>query len=67
LNPIAVYLVAKVVDMDILARRVAGGPVAGGLNGWVPHLGDMVLALVGIGWCFLLAWFLHRRKLYLRL
>jgi hypothetical protein len=33
----------------------------------VPHLGDMVLALVGIGWCFLLAWFLHRRKLYLRL
>ena len=67
LNPIAVYLVAKVVDMDNLARRVAGGPVADGLNAWVPHLGGMVLALVGIGWGFLLAWFLHRRKLYLRL
>lgn len=67
LNPIAVYLVARLVSMDNLANRVAGGPVAQGLNGWVPHLGDMVLALVGIGWCFLLAWFMHRRKLYLRL
>lgn len=67
LNPIAVYLVAKVVSMDNLARRVAGGPVMAALDAAVPSLGGMVVALVGIGWCFLLAWFLHRRKLYLRL
>ncbi len=67
LNPISVYLAANLVSMDNLARRVAGGPLASGLNGWMPHLGDMVLALVGIGWCFLLAWFLDRRKLYIRL
>lgn len=67
LNPIAVYLAANLVSMDNLSRRVAGGPLASALDGWMPHLGDLVLALVGIGWCFLLAWFLHRRKLYLRL
>lgn len=67
LNPIAVYLAANVVSFDNLARRVAGGQVAGGLNAAVPHLGDLLLAVVGIGWGFLLAWFLNRRKLYLRI
>lgn len=67
LNPIAVYLAANVVNFDNLAQRIAGGQVAGGLNAAVPHLGDLLLAVVGIGWGFLLAWFLNRRKLYLRI
>jgi predicted acyltransferase len=67
LNPLTVYLVANVVSFDNLARRVAGGELATGLNGMLPHLGDLLLAVVGIAWGFLLAWFLHRRKLYLRI
>jgi len=67
MNPIAVYLAGRLVDFDLLSQRLVGGPVQRMLNGVWPHLGALVVALVGMGFCFLLAWALDRRKLYLRL
>lgn len=67
LNPMAVYLSAQVVNYDSLARRLVGGPVQAALDGWLPHLGAMAVALTGIGLGFVLAWGMDRRRIYLRL
>ena len=67
LNPIAVYLSAQLVNYEALARRLVGGPVQAMLEGWTPHLGGLVVALVGIGLGFALAWGLNRKRIYLRL
>lgn len=67
LNPITIYLLGNLIDFDALATRVLGGPVqtfadriAANLGGVLISFGGMLLA---VGVC----WFLHRRKLYLRL
>ena len=67
LNPIAVYLSGQLVNYDTLARRLVGGPVQALLDGWMPHLGGLVVGLVGIGLGFLLAWGMNRHKVYVRL
>ncbi len=67
LNPIAVYLSAQLVSYDSLARRLVGGPVQAMLEGWMPHLGELGVAGVGIGLGFVLAWGLNRQRIYLRL
>ncbi len=67
LNPITIYLSGALISYDALSRRVVGGPVLGWLEGVQPHLGELLVAVVGIGWGFLLAWFLYRRRLFLRL
>jgi len=54
LNPIAVYLVANFADFSKLAQRLTG-PTPGVLH-----------ALVATGFGFLLAWWLHRNRIYLR-
>jgi predicted acyltransferase len=66
-NALAIYLFSNVVNFGSLSERFAGGQVAAGLNGAWPGLGDMVLALVSIALCMLLAGFLYRRKIFLRL
>jgi predicted acyltransferase len=68
LNPIAIYLLSNVIEFDELSARVLGGPVqefldqrvAAGLGAVLISIGGMLLA---VGVC----WFLHRRKVYLRL
>jgi predicted acyltransferase len=67
LNPIAVYLSAQLVNYDSLARRMVGGPLQAVLDGWIPQLGGLVVALVGIGLGFALAWGMNRHKVYVRL
>ncbi len=54
LNPIAIYLAANVVSFSTLAHRFAG-PTAGVLH-----------ALVATGFGFLLAWWLDRNRIYIR-
>jgi predicted acyltransferase len=54
LNPIAIYLAANIANFNLLAERFVG-PKPGLLH-----------AVVATGFGILLAWWLHRRKIYLR-
>ena len=54
LNPIAIYLAAQIMNFNQLADRFVG-PTPGLLH-----------AVVATGFGVLLAWWLHRRKIYLR-
>ncbi len=68
MNPITIYLLSNVIRFDDVAARALGGPVqefldrqvAAGFGAVMISIGGMLLAM---GIC----WFLHRRKLYLRL
>lgn len=65
-NAITIYLVAVVISFGKLAERFAGGDVKAYLNRLTPGLGALLVALVALGLVFLLAGFLHRRKIFLR-
>ncbi len=67
LNPISIYLLCKLVDFDAFTRRFLGGEVEALLDGLIPGLAGLAVAIIGIGWGFVVAWWMHRRKLYLRL
>jgi len=68
LNPIAIYMLSNLIRFDDVSARVLGGPVqefldqniASGLGAVVISVGGMLIAV----W---ICWFLHRRKVYLRL
>ncbi len=68
LNPIAIYLLGELVDFGQLATRLTGGNLNALLDRLVMKgFGGLVTALLGLAFTFLLARFLHRRKIYLRL
>lgn len=66
-NAITIYLVSHLVDFGGLSARLAGGPVAGGLDALWPGLGGLALAAVGIALCVGLCGRLHARKIFLKL
>jgi predicted acyltransferase len=68
LNPITIYLLSNLIQFDDVSARVLGGPVREFLNRQIASgLGEVVISLGGmllaVGFC----WFLHRRRIYLRL
>jgi len=67
LNPITLYLATSLVDFSRIAERLAGGSVGAFLD---RHLavgaGDLLLACLTLSLLLLLARFLHRRQIYLR-
>jgi hypothetical protein len=67
LNPITIYIAGNVIDWAKLAARFTGGDLQKWLNDNV-HVaaGDLLTAIVAVSFSFLLAWFLHRRRIYLR-
>jgi predicted acyltransferase len=68
MNSITVYLANNLLGFRKLAERFAGGDIKGFLDTQVAKgAGDLVLTLTGLGLGVLLCWFLHRRKIYLRL
>ena len=68
MNSITVYLANNVIGFRRLAERFAGGDVKAFLDSHVAKgIGDLVLALAGLGLGALLCWFLHRKKIFLRL
>lgn len=67
LNPIAIYLLTNLVDFDALSRRFVGGQVVTFLDGIFPGLALLALALLGIGWGIWVAWYLDRRRVYVRI
>ncbi|NMD21016.1 MAG: DUF1624 domain-containing protein [Verrucomicrobia bacterium] len=68
LNPITAYLANNIIGFRRLATRLAGGDVKNFFNAVIaPGFGELMISIVGLGLAFLLCWFLHRRRIYLRL
>ena len=67
LNPITIYLLGNVINFDQLASRVLGGPLSTWANSVSAGSGDVLFAIGGMLLAVWIAWFLNRRKLYLRL
>lgn len=66
MNPITLYLAVNVLSFGQLAERFVGGDVKVWFDARATGLGSLVVALTSLGLVFLLAWFLHRRKIFLR-
>ena len=67
-NALTIYIVSRLVDFDGLAARFVGGNIAAFLDAAVmPHFSGVVLALLGLAFCFLFCRFLYRRQIFLRL
>jgi predicted acyltransferase len=62
-NPITIYLAAAWFPFRDLANRMAGGPVKGSLGTW----GEVLITAVVLALIVLLARFMYRRKIFLRL
>jgi predicted acyltransferase len=55
------------VDFQVVARHLAGGDVARFFDRILaPGGGDLVIALVALVLVVLVAWFLHRRRIFLK-
>jgi predicted acyltransferase len=66
-NALTIYLVVNIVNFPQLASRLVGGDVKLFLNRQVAQgLGDLTVALTALGSALLLAWFLHRQRIFLR-
>lgn len=63
MNPITIYLIHELVDIDKIAQRFVGGD----LNHYFGRYGDLVVALAGIAITFGICRFLYQRKIFLRL
>ncbi len=68
MNSITVYVANNLIGFRRLAERFTGGDVKAFLDTNVGKgCGDLLLALTGLGLGVLFCWFLHRRKIFLRL
>lgn len=67
LNPITIYLLGNLINFDTLAARVLGGPVQAFADSLSAGLGLVLISVGGMLLSVLVCWYLHRRKLYLRL
>lgn len=66
-NSIAVYLAGSIIDFERLGSRFVGGEVAKFLDRTIaPGTGTFVLALSGLALVLVLARFLYRRQIFLR-
>jgi predicted acyltransferase len=67
MNPITLYMLSALVDFQVVARHLAGGDVARFFDRILaPGGGDLVIALVALVLVVLVAWFLHRRRIFLK-
>jgi predicted acyltransferase len=67
LNPIVIYVAGNMIDWPKIAARFTGGDLQKWLNAeYQPGVGELLTAFVAMSFSFLLAWFLHRRRIYLR-
>ena len=67
MNSITIYLAVNLVSFPKLAERFAGGDVRAFLDANVAKgFGGLVIALTGLALAVLLCWFLHRRRIFLR-
>lgn len=66
MNPITLYITSNLVGFRRVAPRLAGGDVKEFLDGVTPGFGNLVIELTGLAMILCLAWFLHRRRIFLR-
>jgi predicted acyltransferase len=62
-NAIAVYMLPNMVPLHELAQRLVGGDVQVMVG---PSFGQLLLTAVALGYVLIVAWFLHRNKIMLR-
>jgi hypothetical protein len=68
MNSITVYLANNIIGFRRLAERFVGGDIRATLDAHVAQgVGDLVIALTGLGLGVILCWFLHQRRIFLRL
>ena len=66
-NPITLYLLDNIVGFDKFAHRFVGGDIQRALeSSFGPGSGELAVAIVGMLIAIVLAWFLYRRKIFLR-
>ena len=67
MNAITLYVLSNLLGYRRVAQRFAGGDVKAFLDAQVAAgLGDVLIACVGLALMLALAWFLHARKIFLR-
>ena len=62
MNPITLYMSHHLIDYEKMANRLGGGPLADSLGVW----GPVWIASLVLGQCLVLAWFLHKRGIFLK-
>ena len=62
MNPITLYLTHYFVKYEDVAKRLGGGPIAESMGHW----GEVWIALLVVLLSLALAWFLHSRRIFLR-
>lgn len=62
MNPITLFLSHHLIQYGKVAERIGGGPVSAAMGVW----GPVWIAFLVIAQGMLLAWFLYRRKIFLR-
>jgi len=66
MNAITIYLIAHFVSLDKIAKCFVGGEIHSGLENIHHGFGDLVTALLALGFSFLICRFLYQRKIFLR-
>jgi hypothetical protein len=66
-NALTIYLLSNIVDFRKLAVRFCGGDIAATLDRFWPGLSLVSVTLASVEICFLVARFLYRRKIFIRL
>lgn len=68
MNSITIYLANNLLGFRNVAERFVGGDVKNFINdAMMKGLGDLLVALAGLALSILFVWYLHRRRIFLRL
>jgi predicted acyltransferase len=68
MNSITIYLAVNVLSFPKIAERLVGGDVKAFFDTQIAEgLGAVVIALTAFGLAILFCWFLHRKRIFLRL
>jgi predicted acyltransferase len=66
MNSITIYLIARAVKLEDIAKCFVGGEIHSGLENIRYGLGDLVTALLALSFSVLICRFLYQRKIFLR-
>jgi predicted acyltransferase len=67
MNAITIYMAHNLMRFGEISRRLVGGDIQAFLNARLPGLGELMVAIGMLALSFLFCWFLHRRRIFLRL
>lgn len=62
MNPITIYMAHNIIDFDELGERLVGGPISGALGDYgapLPALAGLLLSIMAV-------WWLHERRIFIR-